>query len=159
MKKILLIILVLFASQIKAQNNQTTDVNKSGLLNFGEQSIGLASGIDYSIMPIQINYRKGFKVFDYKYPLISGVDVTIPLFNLDLNDIRIRITSETTILRKNNFEIRGGIDAVFANVKMDTETMSSLGADFHLFTGYISSNWTAGFDINYNNSSFAPLKH
>lgn len=133
--------------QVRGQEGIT---NRSGMLDTNEQSIGLATGIDYSMFPLKITYKRGFNLFKYKFPVSIGADVTIPIFKFDLNDIRIRLITETTFLRKKNFEIRGGIDPMFINVKMETETMSSIGADFHVFTGFTNDKWNAGLDINYN---------
>jgi hypothetical protein len=160
MKKTLIIILVLFGIQIEAQETINTKiVGNSGFLNFGEQSFGIATGIDYSIAPIQLNYKRAFELFNYKHPIILGMDVAVPLFEFDLNDIKIKLTTETTLYRKSNFEIRGGIDPLFVNVKMDTESMSSLGADFHSFTGFVKTKWTTGLEFNYNQIFSTYIKH
>lgn len=157
MKKIYIIsiLILLFALQTRAQN----ETGRSGILNANEQSIGLATGIDYSILPLKLTYKRGFNIFEYKFPVNVGVDITIPIFKFDLNDIRIRLITETTIFRKKNFEIRGGIDPMFVNVKMETETMSSLGADFHIFTGFTNDKWNVGLDINYNQIFTTYIKH
>jgi hypothetical protein len=110
-------------------------------------------------MPVKLTYQRGFNLLNYKYPVEIGADVTVPLFALDLNDIRVRIITETTILRKRNFEIRGGIDPVFVNVKMETENMSSLGADIHVFTGFTNDKWNAGLELNYNHIFTTHIAH
>ncbi len=155
MKKIAIItiLLIVIAFQANAQDK------RSGILNDKEQSIGLATGLDYSVVPVILNYERGISLFNYKYPVVLGVDLTVPLFGFDLNDVRIRITSETTILRKRNFEIRGGIDPLFVNLKMETETMSSLGADFHLFTGFTNEKWNTGLEVSYNQVFSTYIKH
>ena len=157
MKKIYIIstLIVLITAQARAQE----ETRRSGILNANEQSTGLATGIDYSMVPLIFTYKRGVNIFNYKFPVNVGADVTIPLFKFDLNDIRIRLISETTIFRKKNFEIRGGIDPLFINVKMETETMSSFGADFHAFTGFTNDKWNAGLDINYNQIFTTYIKH
>ena len=157
MKKIYIIsiLIVLIALQIRAQD----ETGRSGILNANEQSIGLATGIDYSILPLKLTYKRGFNIFNFKFPVNVGTDITIPIFKFDLNDIRIRLITETTIFRKKNFEIRGGIDPMFINVKMQTETMSSLGADFHIFSGFTNDKWNAGLDINYNQIFTTYIQH
>ena len=154
MKKITIIfILTIFLGiQMKAQD-------RSGILAAKEQAVGLATGVDYSIMPLQLSYKRGFDIGNYKFPFSAGLDVTIPLYKFDLNDIRIRITTEMTFLRKRNFEIRGGIDPVFVNLKMETETMSSLGLDFHLFTGFTNARWNTGLEVQYNAMFSTYIKH
>ncbi len=152
-KTIIISLLVVFAAfQTKAQE-------RSGVLEANEQSVGLATGIDYSIMPLQLSYKRGFNVFNYKFPFTAGVDVAIPMFSFDLNDIRIRLITETTFLRKKNFEIRGGIDPVLVNLKMETETMSSFGLDFHVFAGLTNEKWNVGADIQYNKMFTTHIKH
>lgn len=129
---------------------QTNAQRRAGILDTNEQSVGISTGLDYSILPVAVSYNRGFNLFNYKFPLNAGIDVTIPTSSFDFNDIRIRLISETTLLRANNFEIRGGFDPVFINLKMDTETMSSLGMDFHIFTGVTNERWNYGLDFNYN---------
>ncbi len=143
-KMILFSLLAWTVFQVNAQDR------RSGILEGKEQSIGVATGLDYSILPIQLTYQRGVTLRNLKYPVMLGVDVTVPLFDLDLLDSRIRLTSETTILRKRNFEIRGGIDPVFVNVKMETERMASIGADAHFFMGLVSEKWNFGLEGNYN---------
>lgn len=156
MKKTIIIIIFILISamgfQLKAQD-------RSGVLEANEQSVGLATGIDYSIMPLQMSYKRGFNIANYKFPFAAGVDVTIPIYNFDLNDIRIKLTTEMTFIRKRNFEIRGGIDPVFVNLKMETETMSSLGLDFHFFTGFTSTKWNTGIEFQYNRMFSTYIKH
>ena len=123
---------------------------RSGMLQAKEQSVGIATGMDYSILPIQLSYQVGFNIGNYKLPFSAGADITIPLFSFDLNDIRVRLTTEMTFLRARNFEIRGGINPVFVNLKTKTQTMSSLGADFHLFTGFTNARWNTGVEFLYN---------
>ena len=156
LKYIVSLLVLAVALNIHAQD---TIERRAGILNAKEQSVGLATGIDYAIAPLQLNYKRGFTAFNYKFPVILGAEVSIPMFAFDLNDISIKITSETTILRKGNFEIRGGMNAVFVNAKLETETMSSLGADFHVFTGLTSKKWTAGFTFNYNQVFSTYIKH
>lgn len=155
MKKIFIIsvLILAFILPINAQDR------RSGILEDKEQSIGIATGIDYSIMPLKLTYKRGINAFNYKFPVNIGADLTIPMFAFDLNDIRVRIITETTIYRKSNFEIRGGIDPVFINLKMQTERMSSLGADFHLFTGFTNDKWNTGVEINYNKILSTYIQH
>jgi len=154
MKKttILLLMIVALGIQVNAQD-------RSGILDAKEQSVGIATGVDYSIMPLQLTYKRGFDIGNYKFPFSAGLDVTVPVFNFDLNDIRVRITTEMTFLRKRNFEIRGGIDPVFVNLKMETETMSSLGLDFHLFTGFTNARWSTGMEVRYNTMFSTYIQH
>lgn len=152
-KTILISILIIFLGvQINAQE-------RSGILNAKEQSVGIAMGLDYSILPISLSYKRGFDLFNYKYPFTAGVDVTIPMYSFDLNDIRVRIITDMTLFRKKNFEIRGGINPVFVNVKMETETMSSLGLDFHFFTGFTNEKWNTGVEFQYNKIFSTYIKH
>ena len=157
MKKIYIIstLILLIALQTRAQE----ETRRSGVLNANDQSIGIATGIDYAMFPLKLTYKRGVSIFNYKYPVSVGADITIPIFNFDLNDIRIRLITETTIFRKKNFEIRGGIDPMFINVKMQTETMSSIGTDFHVFTGFTNNKWNAGLEINYNQIFSTYIKH
>lgn len=144
--------LITLAIQAEAQD-------RSGILEANENSVGFATGLDYSIMPIQLSYKRGFDIGNYKFPFTAGADVTIPLFSFDLNDIRIRLITEMTFLRKKNFELRGGIDPVFVNLKMETETMSSLGADFHVFAGFTNAKWNTGMEFTYNKIFSTHITH
>lgn len=148
---ILLFILAALGSH--AQND------RAAVLAANEQSIGLSTGVDYSILPIGLEYRRGANFFNHKYPITLGANVTIPLFAFDLSDVRVKLISETTILRNGNFELRAGIDPVLVNTKMQTETMTSLGTDLHLFTGLSSSKWNVGVDITYNHIFTTHIKH
>jgi len=149
---IIFILSIIFGIQTNAQE-------RSGILDANENSIGIATGLDYSIMPIQLSYKRGFDIGNYKFPFAAGIDVTIPLFSFDLNDIRIRLITEMTFLRSRNFELRGGISPVFANLKMDTETMSSLGADFHFFTGFTNAKWNYGLEFTYTKIFSTHITH
>jgi hypothetical protein len=146
MKKLLFFsVLALFVGlQLNAQNND------AGLLKANEQAIGIATGIDYSILPVSMQYKRGFNVFNLNLPVNMGLDLTIPIFDFDLNDIRFTLISETSLLRKGNFEIRGGIDPVVCAIKMQTESMTSIGTNFHLFSGITTDSWNVGAEIKYN---------
>lgn len=153
MKKLILILAVLINMQANAQDN------RSGMLDTHQQAIGIATGIDYSIMPISLNYKRGVKMAKLKYPISVGLETTIPLFDFDLNDIRVKIVTEATLLRKKNFEVRGGINPLIVNLKMQTERMTSLGADFHLFAGITNSKWNIGLTSTYNQVFSTHIKH
>lgn len=157
-----LLLIATIAVNIHAQDSATKTENinnRSGILNFQEQSFGLATGIDYSIMPLKLNYKRGFEVMNYKFPVMLGADITIPLFKFDLNDIRIKIITETTLLRKSNFEVRFGIDPTFVNTKMQTSSLASVGVDFHIFTGFTGEKWSVGAEVNYNQMVSTHIKH
>lgn len=154
MNKTIIILILFFSLGFFAEAQE-----RSGILATKEQSLGLATGVDYSIMPLQLSYKRAFDIGNYKFPFAAGVDATIPLFDFDLNDIRIRITTEMTFLRKQNFEIRGGINPVFVNLKMETETMSSMGLDFHFFTGFTNAKWNSGLEFTYNKMFSTHIKH
>jgi hypothetical protein len=154
MKKALLALILV--STISLNSKSQTRI---GVLDTNSQSIGIATGLDYSVLPLMVSYKRGFKLLQYKYPVNAGVDVTVPIYKFDFNDVRIRLITETTIYRKNNFNVRGGIDPVFVNLKMETEIMTSLGMDFHVFTGFTNDKWNVGLELNYNKIFTSYIKH
>lgn len=158
MKNIMLFIAIICWSSIQI-NAQIETPNRAGVLGFEEQSIGLVTGMDYSILPLSLSYEKAVKIFNYKFPLAIGAEITVPMFSMDFEDVRVKILTETTLLRKNNFEIRGGINPIFINTKMETETMTSLGTDFHLFIGKTSEKWNTGIEMTYNQIFSTNIKH
>jgi hypothetical protein len=42
---------------------------------------------------------------------------------------------------------------------METETMSSLGLDFHVFTGFTNELWNTGIEVIYNKMFTTYIKH
>lgn len=154
MKNIIIIALLTCSFQL-ALNAQ----NRSGLLEANEQTVGLATGIDYSIAPLIVSYKRGMDAFNLKYPIVAGVDMSIPVYAFDFNDIRLRLLSEMTLFRKNNFELRGGINPVFVRTKLETETMNSLGLDLHLFTGFTGEKWSVGAEFIYNKIVSTHITH
>ncbi len=143
----LLIIGLLFLLGFQAQGQ---DERRAGLLENKEQSIGLATGVDYSIAPLIVQYQRGVSLFNYQYPIQFGAAVAIPIFAFDLNDMRISLSSDMTFLKIKKFELRGGINPLFVLSKTQTEVMSSLGADFHIFAGYTNPHWNFGVEMLYN---------
>ena len=150
-----LIISIIVATVAFGSNAQ----ERSGLLAKGEQSVGVYTGLDYSILPVTLKYSLGYNLFNMKQPVNSGFEMTVPVNSFDMNDIRLRLTTELTLLRKKNFEIRGGFSPVFVNVKMETETMSSLGMDFHAFTGLTNDRWNTGIEVFYNQMFSTHIVH
>ncbi len=153
-KRIILILFVFFSISYHSIAQEW-----SGLLDKKEQSVGFETGFDNSIMPINFSYKRGFDLFNTKYPLIAGLDITVPLFGFDFNDVKVRILTETTIFRNKNFEIRGGLNPVFINVNTKTESISSLGCEFHTFIGYIDKKWNTGLEFSYNQIFTSYIKH
>lgn len=152
-RTLIIAILTVVTLSTNAQNN------RSGMLDSGENSIGLATGIDYSILPIMLTYKRGISIRKLKYPIILGAEVTAPSFSFDLNDVRFRVISDATLLKRKNFELRGGINPVLVNLKMETEDMTSLGADFHIFSGITNKKWNLGLVVNYNKIFSTHIKH
>ena len=147
------ITLIIFtALQINAQD-------RSGILSAGEQSVGLATGMDYSILPAILSYNRGMDAFNFENPINVGLEATIPMYAFDLNDIRLKIVTDITVLRKRSFEIRAGINPVFINTKLQTETMSSLGVDLHVFVGITKEKWSYGGEATYNKIFTTHIKH
>lgn len=132
--------------------------NRSGILSAKENSIGLSTGMDYSILPLILTYKRGLN-YKMKYPINIGAELTIPSFVFDLNDFRVKLLSEASIFRRNNFEIRGGINPLIIRTKMKTETMTSLGADFNLFIGLTNDKWNIGVKSSYNQIFSTYIKH
>jgi len=64
-----------------------------------EQSIGIATGIDYSIAPLILSYKRGVNAFNRPLPSTVGIDLSVPLYSFDVSDIRIRLLTEMTLLK------------------------------------------------------------
>lgn len=62
-------------------------------------------------------------------------------------------------MRKGNFERRGGIDPLLTRIKMKTESMTSMGADVHLFTGLTNKKWNVGLEVTYNQIFTTHIQH
>lgn len=131
----------------------------SGLLSSSEQRIGLATGMDYSILPIMISYDRGFGILGKKRSLMIGSEVTLPAFALDFNDVRIKLRTMATLSRIKNFEVRAGINPVLVSVKMQTQAIVSIGGDFHVFAGLSNEKWNTGIEFTYNHMFSSKIKH
>ncbi len=155
MKNIFLLTIISIATVLQVQSQD----DRSGMLDARESAIGISTGMDYSILPLKLTYKRGINLLDYEHPFVVGVDMTVPLFSPDLRDLRARIISEATLLRKGSFEVRAGIDPMLITVNMETEQMTSVGADFHVFTGITSENWNVGMELNYNRIFSTQITH
>ena len=134
------------------------EVLRSGMLSSNENLIGITTGMDYSILPLTLSYQRGIDV-NLKHPIRLGAEFTVPMFDFDLLDFRFKVLSEATILRKNNFEIRGGMNLTLVHTKMQTESMTSIGADFDLFVGFTNDKWNVGLKARYNQVVTTFIKH
>ena len=133
-------------------------LRRSGILSAKENSIGISTGMDYSILPLTVTYKRGVN-YKIKYPINIGAEFTIPTFAFDLNDFRFKLLSEVTILRRKSFEIKGGINPMIIRTKLKTETMTSIGADFNLFVGLTNEKWNVGVKSSYNQIFSTYIKH
>jgi len=150
---ITIIIFICLAVQIKAQGS------RSGVLEINEQTVGLSAGMDYSMLSAGITYIRGVNVCNYKYPVTIGGSISVPVFNFDFSDAGFKVISETTIHRKKNFEIRGGVNPALILLKTKTTKMTSIGTDFHVFSGFINNKWNCGLELTYNQIFSTYIKH
>ncbi len=153
MKTIVITILFILGSLcLKAQS-------QSGLLNAKEQSIGIGTGLDYSVLPLIISYDRGLKVLNYQYPVSLGLELTTPLFSPDLKDLRLKIKGATTLFQKGWAALRGGINPVLTRVHLKTQEITSIGLELEFFAGYISEKWNLGLEASYNKVLTSYIKH
>ncbi|MBN2663913.1 MAG: hypothetical protein JXR68_09720 [Bacteroidales bacterium] len=144
MKKIILLTTVIFVSQFAIAQNI------AGKLNFKQNRVTLATGMDYSMLPTTIKYDRGFNFFNFKNPIEVGTEITIPVFDFDFMDNRLKINMKTDLWNNNNFFVHIKISPELVNSTLKTQTFKTISTEFELSPGYANENWYFGLEASYN---------
>lgn len=133
--------------------------NIPGALNINEQKITIGTGIDYAILPLIVSYDRGINLFNFNAPMEIGADMTIPVFDFDLADSRLRLYLKTTLIEKQNFFLNFQFGPNLVNSSLQTQSMQTISADFILSPGIHAGNWSFSADLWYNHSISSYIKH
>ena len=150
MKRIYLTFIIIALSTLQLSVNQLSAQSRFNLPDNPQQQLSISTGLDYAVLPLTISYKKGLRLFGGKRVISAGVEAIVPMFNFDLNDLKLSLTTEMTLYKSSRFEVSGGLNPLYVSTKLETNHLRSLGADLHLFAGYSSPNWHLGLDFMYN---------
>lgn len=154
MKKITILITLL-----SLMTNSLRSQVGPGFLDDGEQSISISTGINYAILPLEIEYRRAMIFGEEGRPLTIGAGVAMPVFNLDLKDYRLDVFLERGIAEKGKLQLRSKLGVIWVHTHMDTQTIGSLGALALLNPCLVGEKWNVGLDISYTQIISSHIVH
>lgn len=130
----------------------------AGLLRAGENSVGLAAGMDYSIFTGELSYRRGVDI-GRDQPLTPHIALAVPLF-VGPRDLRLRMGASHAFKFGSHFALVPSVEPlVFRTLNNDVQKMVSFGSTAGFVAGYVGRRISVGAAVNYDITWTTHIRH
>lgn len=123
-------------------NGQTTIMQ----FNFG-YDFGATSQVSYN------RYIDGFR------PITLGVDYSLPMGNIVLDDFKVRYGAQIEIAEWEGFSVTAKIYSNFRRHKTALVRTITFGSDFSAVAGYYRQTWHAALEYGFDKSIISHFRH
>lgn len=151
MKKVLIIVCILFASNLaKSQNINWAFMNDS--LN---QSVEATLSLDYGV-----TYGVGYNyVFNTMFPLALHGEISIPSGDNLLDDYKIKTGADLRLTQIGDVHIDVALMGITRSYTSDFVRIFNFGSEANLNIGYYRKHWYIGATISYDKAIVSNFKH
>jgi hypothetical protein len=146
----LMLVVVALANAGYSQN-----VNWRSLREDQPNIIRFNFGYDYGVTA-QLGYNRLFTMIR---PVVVGLDLSVPMGNVLLDDFKVRLGGQMEIVDLDGFSAAIKISSVFRRYQTQLVRIASFGSDFGLVAGYYSPSWYAAGEFGFDKSITSYLKH
>jgi len=147
-----MIIMTILVS-INVLNAQTT--NWQAFESSNKSTIYYNMGYDFA-MTARLGY--GHKI-NAKNPILIITDLTIPMGNDLIDDLKFRIGGQMQILRKNNIGVTATLYAIVRRHQTSLVKQIGFGSETALAIGYYKPKWHVATELGFDKSIITHLKH
>jgi len=123
-----------------------------------ENAIVFQAGYDYSLVTLTTGYARGVTLFDHS--LMPYIQLSTPLFKIDIGDYRIDMGFQTSLFRYSGFDISTIFTPLIVRkTENDTSQALNFGSEFSIIIGYIAESWFAGTKFSYDYGYITHIEH
>ena len=112
-------------------------------------------GYDYGVTA-QLGYSRAFTLIR---PVVVGLDFSVPMGDVLLDDFKARIGGQVEIVQAGSFSATVKIVSNFRRYKTQMVRIVSFGSDFAAVVGYYKSTWYAAGEFGFDKAVTSYFKH
>lgn len=152
MKNISAIILLVIAA---AECGSTQNINWRSLNDSRQTIMQFTFGYDFGATA-QVSYNRYIDGFR---PIVVGLDYSLPMGNILLDDFKVRYGAQIEIAEWEGFSVTAKIYSNFRRHKTALVRSVTFGSDFAAVGGYFSRTWHAALEYGFDKSIISHFKH
>ena len=152
MKNLVKEILVVMAL---AEVGYSQNINWRSLREDRPNVLQLNFGYDYGVTA-QLGYSRSFTLIR---PVVVGLDFSVPMGDVLLDDFKVRIGGQVEIVQAGAFSVTVKIASNFRRYQTQLVRIVSFGSDFAAVVGYYKSTWYAAGEFGFDKAVTSYLKH
>ena len=152
MKNLMKIILV---SMALAESGLSQNINCRSLGDDQRNVIQLHFGYDFGVTA-QLGYNRSFNLIR---PVVVGLDYSLPMGNVLLDDFKVRLGGQMEIVQIGGFSTTIKIFSNFRRYQNSLVRIVSFGSDFAVLAGYYRPTWYAAGELGFDKSIATNLKN
>jgi len=152
MKNLVKEILVVMAL---AEVGYSQNINWRSLREDRPNVLQLTFGYDYGVTA-QLGYSRSFTLIR---PVVVGLDFSVPMGDVLLDDFKVRIGGQVEIVQAGAFSVTVKIASNFRRYQTQLVRIVSFGSDFAAVVGYYKSTWYAAGEFGFDKAVTSYLKH
>ena len=152
MKKITATMMIVIAMSAAGYSQ---NINWRSLREDRPNVLQLTFGYDYGVTA-QLGYSRSFTLIR---PVVVGLDFSVPMGDVLLDDFKVRIGGQVEIVQAGAFSVTVKIASNFRRYQTQLVRIVSFGSDFAAVVGYYKSTWYAAGEFGFDKAVTSYLKH
>ena len=152
MKNLVKVLLVAIAL---AEVGYSQNINWRSLHEDRSNGLQLNFGYDYGVTA-QLGYSRAFTLIR---PVVVGLDFSVPMGDVLLDDFKARIGGQVEIVQAGAFSATVKVAGNFRRYRTQLVRIVSFGSDFATVVGYYKSTWYVAGEFGFDKAVTSHLKH
>jgi hypothetical protein len=138
-----------------AEAGHSQNINWRSLGEDQRNVVQLNFGYDFGVTA-QLGYSRSFTLVR---PVVVGLDFSVPMGNVLVDDFKVRMGGEVEIVQAGAFSATIKIASNFRRYQTQLVRIVSFGSDFALLAGYYRTTWYAAGEFGFDKSIATNLKN
>ncbi len=138
-----------------AEGAYSQNINWRSLGEDRRNILQVTVGYDYGATA-QLGYNRAFTLIR---PVVVGVDFSVPMGDVLVDDFKARIGGQMEIVQAGGFSATIKISSPFRRYQTPLVRIVSFGADFGAVAGYYASTWYAAGEFGFDKAVTSYLKN
>ncbi len=149
------IVKVLLVAMALAEAGYSQNINWRSLSENRRNVVQLNFGYDFGVTA-QLGYSRSFTLIR---PVIVGLDYSLPMGDVLLDDFKARIGGQMEIVQIGGFSATIKVFSNFRRHQTNMVRIVSFGSDFAVLTGYYRPTWYAAGEFGFDKAVATNLKN
>ncbi len=100
-----------------------------------------------------------YKFLNTSKPIYLGIDASVPMGNVILDDFKLRTSGLIKLHEINNYILSAKVSTIFTRHETNVVRMASFGTEFSMLVGYHKPGWHVSVELGHHKSISTHLKH